>query len=246
MGTKTPIRSAPLVLPDAWPVARSSCSPRCSARPPSPAPPPQPPPRATACRPPSWPADRADLAAQVVTLVNAHRAQLGLVPLVVSPTLTAAAEWKARNMAAYGYLDHDDPAPDARTANERVPPAATRRRSGARTSRPATPPPRPWSTPGWRPPSTGRTSSAPSTAPPASAPRAPPTVLGAVLRRRGRRGQRRLRARGADHGARDRRGALRRHRARVAHTARVRSAPCASPAPSGATASPAGCSAGAA
>jgi uncharacterized protein YkwD len=69
---------------------------------------------------PSWPADRADLAAQVVTLVNAHRAQLGLVPLVVSPTLTAAAEWKARNMAAYGYLDHDDPAPQARTADERV------------------------------------------------------------------------------------------------------------------------------
>jgi uncharacterized protein YkwD len=69
---------------------------------------------------PSWPADRADLAAQVVTLVNAHRTQLGLVPLVVSPTLTAAAEWKARNMAAYGYLDHDDPAPTARTADERV------------------------------------------------------------------------------------------------------------------------------
>ena len=69
---------------------------------------------------PSWPADRADLAAQVVTLVNAHRAQLGLVALVVSPTLTATAEWKARNMAAYGYLDHDDPAPDARTADERL------------------------------------------------------------------------------------------------------------------------------
>lgn len=68
----------------------------------------------------SWPADRADLAAQVVTLVNAHRTQLGLVPLVVSPTLTATAEWKARNMAAYGYLDHDDPPPDARTADERV------------------------------------------------------------------------------------------------------------------------------
>ncbi len=67
-----------------------------------------------------WPADRADLAAQVVTLVNAHRAGLGLVPLVVSPTLSAAAEWKARNMAAYGYLDHNDPAPDARTADERI------------------------------------------------------------------------------------------------------------------------------
>ena len=69
---------------------------------------------------PSWPADRADLAAQVVTLVNAHRAQLGLVALVVSPTLTASAEWKARNMAAFDYLDHDDPAPDSRTADERV------------------------------------------------------------------------------------------------------------------------------
>jgi uncharacterized protein YkwD len=69
---------------------------------------------------PGWPADRADLAAQVVTLVNGHRAQLGLVPLVISPTLTAAAEWKARDMAAYGYLDHDDPAPDSRTADERV------------------------------------------------------------------------------------------------------------------------------
>jgi len=69
---------------------------------------------------PSWPADRADLAAQVVTLVNAHRAQLGLVALVVSPTLTASAEWKARDMAAYDYLDHDDPPPDSRTADERV------------------------------------------------------------------------------------------------------------------------------
>jgi uncharacterized protein YkwD len=67
-----------------------------------------------------WPADRPDLAAQVVALVNAHRAQIGLAPLVVSPTLTAAAEWKARNMAAYSYLDHDDPAPDSRTADERV------------------------------------------------------------------------------------------------------------------------------
>jgi uncharacterized protein YkwD len=69
---------------------------------------------------PSWPADRADLADQVVALVNAHRAQLGLAPLVVSPTLSAAAVWKARDMAAYGYLDHDDPAPDARSPDERV------------------------------------------------------------------------------------------------------------------------------
>jgi uncharacterized protein YkwD len=69
---------------------------------------------------PTWPAAQPDLAAQVVTLVNAHRAQLGLVALVVSPTLTATAEWKARNMAAYDYLDHDDLAPDPRTAEERL------------------------------------------------------------------------------------------------------------------------------
>jgi uncharacterized protein YkwD len=69
----------------------------------------------------SWPADRADLAAQVVALVNAHRAELGLVALVVSPTLDAAATWKARNMAAYGYMDHGDPGPpQARTAAERL------------------------------------------------------------------------------------------------------------------------------
>jgi len=66
----------------------------------------------------SWPADRTDLAAQVVTLVNAHRAQLGLQALVVSPTLDAAATWKARNMAAYGYMDHADPG--ARTAAQRM------------------------------------------------------------------------------------------------------------------------------
>jgi uncharacterized protein YkwD len=69
----------------------------------------------------AWPAARADLATQVVVLVNAHRAQLGLEPLAISPTLTAAATWKARHMAAYGYMDHDDPAPPvARTAGQRI------------------------------------------------------------------------------------------------------------------------------
>ena len=65
-------------------------------------------------------AARTDLAAQVVSLVNAHRAQLGLQALVVSPALDAAATWKARDMAAYGYMEHDDLAPDARTAQDRV------------------------------------------------------------------------------------------------------------------------------
>ena len=120
----------------------------------------------------NWPADRADLAAQVITLVNAHRSQLGLVPLVVSPTLTAAAEWKARNMAAYYYLDHDDPAPDARTADERVLACgypATQWGENIGTGYPTAEA----VVGAWlASPSTGRTSSAPSTAPPASASRA--------------------------------------------------------------------------
>ena len=77
---------------------------------------------AGACTPSAtWPANRADLAAQVMTLVNAHRAQLGLTALVVSPTLSAAATWKARHMAAYGYMDHNDPGPPvARTTAQRL------------------------------------------------------------------------------------------------------------------------------
>jgi uncharacterized protein YkwD len=68
-----------------------------------------------------WPAARPDLAAQVVDLINAHRAQMGLEPLSVSPTLTASATWKARHMAAYGYLAHDDPGPPTgRAAGDRL------------------------------------------------------------------------------------------------------------------------------
>ncbi len=84
------------------------------------------PPAATAaagdCTPAdTWPAARTDLAAQVVVLVNAHRAQLGLRPLAISPALTAAATWKARHMAQYGYMDHDDPGPPvARSAGQRI------------------------------------------------------------------------------------------------------------------------------
>jgi uncharacterized protein YkwD len=68
-----------------------------------------------------WPAARPDLAAQVVDLINVHRAEMGLKALSVSPTLTAAATWKARHMAAYGYLTHDDPGPPMqRTAGDRM------------------------------------------------------------------------------------------------------------------------------
>jgi uncharacterized protein YkwD len=68
-----------------------------------------------------WPATRPDLAAQVVDLINAHRAETGLRPLSVSPTLTAAATWKARHMAAFSYLEHDDLGPPVpRTAGDRL------------------------------------------------------------------------------------------------------------------------------
>jgi uncharacterized protein YkwD len=59
----------------------------------------------------NWGTVRSDLAAQVVALVNQHRAGLGLSGLGGSATLSAAATWKARHMAFYGYLAHDDPAP---------------------------------------------------------------------------------------------------------------------------------------
>jgi uncharacterized protein YkwD len=69
----------------------------------------------------NWGTVRSDLAAQVVSLVNQHRAGLGLGALAESPTLTAAAVWKARHMAFYGYLSHNDPAPPvARSVADRL------------------------------------------------------------------------------------------------------------------------------
>ena len=59
----------------------------------------------------NWPAAKPKLAAQVVSLINAHRQSVGLGALVVSPALTASATWKARHMAEYLYMGHDDPAP---------------------------------------------------------------------------------------------------------------------------------------
>jgi cysteine-rich secretory family protein len=58
-----------------------------------------------------WGTVRSDLGAQVVALVNQHRAGLGLGGLAESATLTAAAVWKAQHMAFYGYFSHNDPAP---------------------------------------------------------------------------------------------------------------------------------------
>ncbi len=51
--------------------------------------------------------DRA-AAAEVVGLVNEHRAGLGLTPLVSASVLVSAAEWKSGHMAANGYFSHED------------------------------------------------------------------------------------------------------------------------------------------
>ncbi len=68
-----------------------------------------------------WGTPRDDLANQTIALVNAHRASLGLAQLAVSPTLAASAYWKARHMAEYDYMAHNDPAPPVgRLAGDRM------------------------------------------------------------------------------------------------------------------------------
>ncbi len=68
-----------------------------------------------------WGTPRQDLTARVIELVNQHRASLGLTQLVVTTPVTSAAVWKARHMARYLYMTHDDPAPPlARTTAQRV------------------------------------------------------------------------------------------------------------------------------
>jgi uncharacterized protein YkwD len=69
----------------------------------------------------NWGTVRGDLAGQVVAMVNQHRTSLGLPGLADSAALTASAVWKARHMAFYGYMDHNDPAPPvARSVGDRM------------------------------------------------------------------------------------------------------------------------------
>src|SRR3954469_25025062 len=63
------------------------------------------------CTPGDWPAARVEIAEPVLSRVNAPRADGRAPPLVKTPTLSAASSWKARHMAMYGYMSHDDPAP---------------------------------------------------------------------------------------------------------------------------------------
>ena len=66
----------------------------------------------------------------MLAAINAHRATRSLPPLRLSAGLTASATWKARHMAAYNYMAHDDPAPPvARSFFDRV--AACGYRGGA-------------------------------------------------------------------------------------------------------------------
>lgn len=70
------------------------------------------------CTPdPTWGLPDRLVATQMLLEVNVHRASLGLGALEVSPTLVAAAEWKAAHMAATGYFFHHDP---DRTLSERI------------------------------------------------------------------------------------------------------------------------------
>lgn len=68
----------------------------------------------------SWPGVSGSLASQVMSLINQHRASLGLGQLVTSPTLTASAVWKARHMAEFNYFSHDDPGPPTTTTPGRT------------------------------------------------------------------------------------------------------------------------------
>src|SRR3954447_6225798 len=59
----------------------------------------------------AWPAAQPAAATAALAAVNAHRATRGLPALRISASLTASATWKARHMAAYNYMAHEDPAP---------------------------------------------------------------------------------------------------------------------------------------
>ncbi|HVF53987.1 MAG TPA: CAP domain-containing protein [Actinomycetota bacterium] len=59
----------------------------------------------------AWPEVHAEFGAEILRLTNQHRASIGAPPLTVSPALQRGADWKARHMAAYDYMTHNDPAP---------------------------------------------------------------------------------------------------------------------------------------
>lgn len=69
---------------------------------------------------PGWGTVRSELTGRIFELVNQHRTARGLTALSGSGSLGASATWKARHMAAYTYMTHNDPAPPvARSAEAR-------------------------------------------------------------------------------------------------------------------------------
>lgn len=67
----------------------------------------------------SWGTNNASFASQVISLVNQHRASLGLGQLSVDGSLSRSAVWKSMNMAGLNYFAHDD-TPIGRTVAQRL------------------------------------------------------------------------------------------------------------------------------
>ena len=67
----------------------------------------------------SWGTVNSGYASQVLTLVNQHRAAIGVGQLSTDGALTASAVWKSMNMAGLNYFDHNDD-PIGRTVAQRL------------------------------------------------------------------------------------------------------------------------------
>ena len=67
----------------------------------------------------SWGTINSSYASQVLSLVNQHRAAIGVGQLSTDSALTASAVWKSMNMAGLNYFDHNDD-PIGRTVGQRL------------------------------------------------------------------------------------------------------------------------------
>ncbi len=69
----------------------------------------------------AWPALDQALSDEILRLTNEHRRSIGAGPLAIDPSLQRAAVWKARHMAQFKYMKHEDPAPPlARSLQQRA------------------------------------------------------------------------------------------------------------------------------
>lgn len=67
----------------------------------------------------SWGTVNSGYAAQVLSLVNQHRASMGLGQLSSDAALSRSAVWKSMNMAGLNYFDHNDD-PIGRSVGQRL------------------------------------------------------------------------------------------------------------------------------